>query len=153
MKDELEPSRRIRALVGDALASRGFLPPVAGTFSKVEVGVEIAELWCAPPPVEGEVRPLAGVKFDAMVALDLRVLAMPRGESWAQRRLVGKVAAAPNCAQAFRQLLDGMSRDVAAALSDATLRDRLLGTPPPPPDPPPPAQEAPAAPSPAATAP
>lgn len=134
LSDELEASRRIKALIAGALASRAIGAPVADGFAKVRLGVELAELWCAPSPAG------APGPFVAQVALQLHALHMPRGEVWHSERFAARVDGAANCAVALRRLLDRTSDDLAAAFGRAPLRDRLLGSAPPPPvvEPPPP---------------
>ena len=96
LSDELEASRRMKALVAGALASRAIGAPVANGFAKVRLGVELAELWCAPAPA-GERGP-----FLAQVALVMHALHMPRGEVWHSERLAARVDGAANCAVALR---------------------------------------------------
>lgn len=118
LRDELETSRRLRALVEAALATRGIGAPVANAFTKVRLGVEIGELWCAATESGG---------YAAQAALVVHVLGMPRGEVFATERFAHRVEEKRNCAVAYRALLDVMTEQLAGAAGQSPLRELLLG--------------------------
>lgn len=118
LSDELETSRRLRALVEGALATRGIGAPVANAFTKIRLGVEIGELWCSATESGG---------YAAQAALLVHVLGMPRGEVFATERFAHRVDEQRNCAVAYRALLDVMSEKIAGAAGQSPLRELLLG--------------------------